>query len=367
MGSIICPRAPNIEIAIQKPIQIGLCSNDKKIVFTKYLNCDHVLCEECELKSYVAKACIFCTRDLSPEELKKVEQNLLKQCSVCTTVDPTTRLSMCGCYLCEVCLGKAKNSTRKLCSKCNKCVEIDIDLDSSKKVTIYSCDICTSELTRSDMLTLECEHYFCPECLGYYILQHLGEKRHEVVKGIKCPKCDTLLNDLMIQEVLSEEDFDKFNHIIISHIVTECPNCSKVFSSDVKKINCYYCKYYFCTDCKREGSNCTCKSEPEFVIPEGTAQCPGCKLPYFKDESCDHVKCGNESCGVEFCFCCSALRQPSLIHGNHYHRKQCKHFFEYSGDDDKYSPQCSACRKKGDLCSRPKNLKVPQRFSPGEE
>ena len=90
------------------------------------------------------------------------------------------------------------------------------------------------------------------------------------------------------------------------------------------------------------------------------AQCPGCKEPYLKDNSCEHVKCLN--CRTEFCFRCSCIRSPTMSHGAHYHRPQCTFYAEYNGDDDQYDEKCTECLRLGRLCDRPEDLPVPRLF-----
>ena len=79
-------------------------------------------------------------------------------------------------------------------------------------------------------------------------------------------------------------------------------------------------------------------------------------------------------CGVEFNFCCSSLRSPSLAHGVHYHRPDCDHFKKNVEEDflkklesgevkDKFEENCSECKElekkdieaktKGLTCKRP--------------
>ena len=55
--------------------------------------------------------------------------------------------------------------------------------------------------------------------------------------------------------------------------------------------------------------------------------CPYCGDIQGKDEGCDHVQC--KTCKKDYCFMCSAKRAPILEHGNHYHRKKCKHYSPY--------------------------------------
>ena len=94
--------------------------------------------------------------------------------------------------------------------------------------------------------------------------------------------------------------------------------------------------------------------------------CPGCHCPYLKDEKCEHVKCEKPGCEVEFCFTCSAFREPTMEHGCHYHRPSCRFYTPFDKRGDKYTTKCFKCREKGTLCDRPKDLIKKGRFQPGE-
>lgn len=83
-----------------------------------------------------------------------------------------------------------------------------------------------------------------------------------------------------------------------------------------------------------------------------TAECPCCQKLVSKnaEEECDHIAC---TCGHDFCFSCSAKREPILIHGNHYHRPDCKHFSNFEDSDLEPHPKCSECKNLGTRCPRP--------------
>jgi hypothetical protein len=55
-------------------------------------------------------------------------------------------------------------------------------------------------------------------------------------------------------------------------------------------------------------------------------RCPreSCRKPWDLPIECLHVTCeGNEGCGQQFCFLCSASYTPTTIHGAWYHRPEC--------------------------------------------
>ena len=133
----------------------------------------------------------------------------------------------------------------------------------------------------------------------------------------------------------------------------ECPGCKYSFEPDIhRKVTCMSstCGLTFCKECFQdyhENGNCHDKFIANRIkdlemLPDGkgnnfsiVSQCPKCRIPYIKDEKCDHVICLNPQCGVAFCFSGACVRSPTLEHGNHYHRPQCPFYAYYNGEDDK--------------------------------
>jgi hypothetical protein len=96
---------------------------------------------------------------------------------------------------------------------------------------------------------------------------------------------------------------------------------------------------------------------PDNVI----AQCPTCKVPFLKDDHCEHITCVTPGC-PDWNFCCSSLRQPCLSHSTHWHRPDCKHVGTEDISGEPMKQDCSECVKLGRRCDPPLQLKVPRRF-----
>lgn len=347
------------------------CINHKTAVFQRHLTCEsHTMCEECELECYKKKFCFVCFRNLSQGELESFEKRPIRPCASCKESKITVFKAKCGCLLCLTCVEKMKAYNSNICTVCNTTNWVDLSSVQQvrpQSIAIKLCEICLENFNRDVMRTLNCDHFFCVPCLKAHLETFLTDRRNEIHRGIPCFKCSGLVNDNMIEDLLTKEQFDKYNEIMLQNSTTECPNCKNIFISDVDKINCNQCNYYFCIICKKKAENCDCSDGiPLGVNPEDLSACPGCRSLYTKDDKCDHVKCQKSTCLLEFCFLCSALREPTMVHGNHYHRPICKHFSDYNGADDKYSQKCSKCVAKGSLCTRPKNLAVPRRVTRGE-
>jgi Zinc finger, C3HC4 type (RING finger)/IBR domain, a half RING-finger domain len=372
MGSLCCSNLDSMPIPKKK--SYGLCEYDDKTVYEIHITCN-ILCEECELDSYEKGFCISCGNNLKETEKQLIREKIFKKCELCEEEKKSARKQKCGCLLCKNCL---EISNSKECSECPKCKEPLQDFIDLSGIIKSNCAICFSEFPREKMRTIECNHYFCESCLLGYIEGEL-DNRSSISENMKCPDpaCTGTINYHTIQAILSKQSFDKYMEILLlnNNKIEECPNvgCGYKFITESEKIICRDCGYFFCVKCKRQFIQCICKNGDDFssilaqLEKEGNvfSCCPGCKGPFLKDKGCDHVTCFNEQCKSVFCFDCSAYRSPTLEHGNHYHRPQCRFFTGYGGGDE-FKKNCERCKLKGSLCQRPKNLKVPRRFLSGE-
>jgi hypothetical protein len=147
--------------------------------------------------------------------------------------------------------------------------------------------------------------------------------------------------------------------------VFECPNDGMLFSvpenSQSQNVVCIGCRNSYCRLClkKQHRGPCTTRKEMIKVMKEADPNmeimpCPYCLQLSSKDDHCDHVKC--YVCKNDFCFRCAAKRQPTLSHGNHFHRPECKHYSAYDGHDDKKMSDCDECTRLGKLCKPPGKL-----------
>ena len=72
-------------------------------------------------------------------------------------------------------------------------------------------------------------------------------------------------------------------------------------------------------------------------------ECPNCREIFTNDKTELLVAC--LFCKANFCFGCSAPKDPIMAHGSSYHRKCCKFYRFYECYDVKYSEKCSECKK----------------------
>jgi len=147
--------------------------------------------------------------------------------------------------------------------------------------------------------------------------------------------------------------------------IFECPGCKATFGIpneiNTKSIQCNSCTKTFCRLCLKLAHKGVCQERKQLIKTMKSMSsavevmpCPFCLQLSSKDDHCDHVTC--YFCKHDFCFRCSAIRSPTLEHGNHYHRKKCKHYMPYEGKDDKISQKCEKCKELGKLCRPPKDL-----------
>lgn len=234
-----------------------------------------------------------------------------------------------------------------------------------------NCTICGEDFKLSEILSLyNCEHKFCKEDLRRYTLASI-ESDQITKDGLKCPdvECKNMIEDHIMENLFknNDQEWTLYNKKVMSKRlkITYCPKCNAPIEYVNRIATCFLDGYQFCVLCNEEchegicDKNSLIQRTKEMMKVDKVAQCPGCMIPYFKDsDNCDHVKCINDSCGVDFCFDCACVRSPTLEHGNHYHRPQCK-WYRPSPQPDQYLPnRCSECKKLGQLCPRPKDLET---------
>lgn len=345
-------------------------------------NCLHSFCYKCmkkKLKQNTWDCPLGCGEFLVNSEA--IEGQFRSQCMYCNKI--ISHLSdyywyrECYCKVCEEC------QVQKSPDKCRNCKEkipdiltyIFLDLEECKQKRIKTCSICYEESDIDNFIfMMNCEHYFCGNCFinNAKALLNAGE----ISKIFMCMQCPEIIEPIQMQEFFKGEIelWDKINWLNIQRTtkLISCPKCEfKFIPNNIRRVICLVsgCSYCFCQMCSEayheEGD---CKDAyiklriAELVAihgEEGVSQCPKCKLPVLKDEKCDHVRC--PECNDDFCFSCACLRSPTMAHGNHYHRPQCRFYIKFDGEE-KQESKCSECIRLGRACDRPPNLAVPRRL-----
>ena len=233
------------------------------------------------------------------------------------------------------------------------------------KVHQFECSICQNFFdSRKDMLTLNCEHFFCLQCLKSHAIARIDQG----FTNIACPTCNQEIDYFQVENLLPDKHLRLLNKMLIQKELklSRCPRCGFEFQAENRCVTCV-CSYCFCTECSEQAHSGPCNQAQTLALiahlestGEMVAQCPGCKTYHTKDGNCEHVQCSR--CRLNFCFLCSAPRAPILAHGNHYHRLQCRLYTMFVGLDS-VKPECPECQKLSRICSRPVNLYPPRRFT----
>eukprot|EP00933_Yihiella_yeosuensis_P070726 TRINITY_DN78881_c0_g1_i1.p1 TRINITY_DN78881_c0_g1~~TRINITY_DN78881_c0_g1_i1.p1 ORF type:complete len:306 (+),score=30.90 TRINITY_DN78881_c0_g1_i1:51-920(+) len=164
--------------------------------------------------------------------------------------------------------------------------------------------------------------------------------------------------------------------------IIRCPRCktdgAAFCEGFAQKVRCRPCNRSYCIDCGAVwDSTHTCNTSNRLrrmmdrMAPEiddrcdfqenvavlGFKRCPGCGCGVEKEDpenTCDHMRCANPGCDMEFCWTCLADRRVIKAHGNHFHEPKCKFYFEYDGADEFLPDSCPVCFKTGEKCEHPK-------------
>lgn len=239
----------------------------------------------------------------------------------------------------------------------------------------FCCPICSSDVFIDEsLITLDCDHKICKECLEGWLMAKYDLGQWDL-ENFKCfiPECSKTIDIHILKHIIGNEKFTKMCDKLVEKLCMNCPylDCKMFFVNEMKnspKIICPKCNRPICPKCNEKFHDS--KACPKLFNIALTALkneklnvCPECFEVYLKDDKCAHVKC--MKCSTEFCFECSCLRIPTLTHGNHYHRKDCKFFFPKEDPktkkqiiNDEFDPtKCSLCKESGKPCKRPISYK----------
>ena len=329
-----------------------------------------VICSNCEL-TY----CSRCTKAKTDCHCLVPAEMTCPKCSLVIRPDRSRHRQIicqnCDAAICTYCI-----QSPPTCSCNHNALTAVTRLDD-----VVVCSICGDYIQMDDLNSIiameECTHVYHKECIQNYVEAELQGR--QVSKAIGCPTrgCSGVVGNF--QSLVRPELWDMFNQSLIqaSFKIVQCPNPSCLESCSVdgemRDITCPSCRKAFCMNCKEPPHRGSCSQDfilrriREMEAMGPVAQCPGCKLPYNKDEGCNHVTCLNPSCRAVFQFCCSCLREPIMAHCNAWHRPDCQAYNAVGAETEKFSPaKCSECKRLGRLCDKPKQLRVPCRLDEDE-
>ncbi|XP_060600157.1 E3 ubiquitin-protein ligase RNF14-like [Ruditapes philippinarum] len=206
------------------------------------------------------------------------------------------------------------------------------------------CNICFEQNFGHNFFLLpECGHHICKECLGSHC--QLLVKEGSVLQ-ISCPMCKAFIPPYILKEVLTEEEFSRFESLsLVKSLETMgdvkwCPRCNSpvIVEPDqgLKLAQCMACFFTFCTDCMdkwHQGEKCKGDEDVSDELPEidekdvrrkeyiiktleqerqnkhskmyirkMTKRCPKCTSPIMKTGGCNKVVC--TYCSTSMCYIC---------------------------------------------------------------
>ena len=185
------------------------------------------------------------------------------------------------------------------------------------------CMVCFLEANEVS-LRLCCSEPICKSCLS----AHVQSKIEEAIVKIVCPlgSCDSLLSDGEVQELVSDEIFEKFRQFKVeieqNPSIKTCPGCSRIHRytdlapadstkeeekdvlPETLKVTCSKCQLIWCFACQapwHHGLTCQefCKGDKSLKIwaknrgqpARNARRCPKCHVFIQKSSGCDHMCC----------------------------------------------------------------------------
>ncbi|KAI3900436.1 hypothetical protein MKW92_009626, partial [Papaver armeniacum] len=190
---------------------------------------------------------------------------------------------------------------------------------------IIECTICFDEFRHDGMCATTCGHLFCKFCWTQYVSIKISDG--PVCLRLRCPEpsCGTAVGQDMINELVSDEDKEKYSRYLLRSYVEDrkntkwCPGPGCEYAVDFVAGSSSYdvvcsCLHNFCWDCLDDAHrpvDCdtvhnwavknTAESENVTWILANSKSCPKCKKPIQKNEGCMHMTC---YCKFEFCWLC---------------------------------------------------------------
>ena len=275
---------------------------------------------------------------------------------------------------------KFKNNLINPQEKLDNSFDLDKIIPDEEIVLKFDCPVCCESVTNDEIFSFGCEHRFCKTCMKNYLNSRYDNGQWGFEIQCMSGQCSYILDPsqaiYIVASLIGQEKADKMDYqAAVGFTDKQCFNCRYPFILDkdngIPNVECPDCKKITCVNCGNEKHDpkVICKKifeEMKLALNNDRMRCcPVCMEIYLKDDHCEHVKC--LKCKTEFCYNCSAERNPTLGHGGHYHRRGCRYFFkktdpktktEIMEDDPINVEKCIDCKKNGKPCKRPeKDLK----------
>jgi hypothetical protein len=322
---------PYAELFRDKVCSCNICIRCYYSIRESNLTCTH-----CSLP-LTNKTCTVCFRYIYEEDIVKID---------CPTGNP-----------CKHCI-KAHSTN---CKECHKFIEIaellkGLMTDTTKLKQLNSnsnpCDCCG----RNESINYGCSHNVCKECLINYLKFQIDHDIFDYT-GMKCLLCDYRIHPDKFTSLLSQEYKNKFDQQYIKRIVrnVNCPTCLTRFPASVIAQACTQCNTALCMRCLKAFHEGDCPiDEAFFSIYPRFCECPSCGKLNGKLKFDTYKKiCKNPICGTPYCIDCGAFYLPIAVHGEHYHKPDCRNRRENPIQVRCDMINCYFCRNIGRLCDKP--------------
>ncbi|XP_024523956.1 E3 ubiquitin-protein ligase RNF14 [Selaginella moellendorffii] len=202
--------------------------------------------------------------------------------------------------------------------------------------SIHLCTICFEESTGREFIKFPCQHAYCRKCMQQYMSVHVTDGS---INSLKCPDCKGGIPPSALKELLSEEDFERWEKLCLQKTldamsdIVYCPRCGAAcIEEGDHDAQCSRCFFSFCSLCRAArhvGQECLTpearllilrdrgslsedqrKREENLVnelknldfVKKDAKPCPTCGMAISKSAGCNKMTCSN--CGQYFCFKC---------------------------------------------------------------
>ena len=223
-----------------------------------------------------------------------------------------------------------------------------------------ACYTCLEQLSSSNAprnITIQCEHSIraCHQCLRKCVI---AQAESTTLDKIRCPECHAILQYQNMQEFAPADLLNRWELLQIRKAIPtderficcahEGCNFGGVCNPAVDSfVICSGCNHRTCVSCEtphHDGLTCAeakkgrvaerqreeNKTENYFAEnKDGIKICPNkeCGAALMKSDGCDHFTCSH--CRFQFCWICRAPWADIMLHGNHYHHEDCRHYHLY--------------------------------------
>lgn len=241
------------------------------------------------------------------------------------------------------------------------------------EVPKYLCEICIDKFYMDEMLTLECDHRFCKECLIFDWTTKINEGSISSNLLI-CPKdkCTRPIGHHILQGNLPQKLFEKYDSLLTHHTMSNpivenkiskkttlekvvcCPKCNIKFviDNEATHFQCSECKFQYCSNekcyrtwsdhrqpCEFYHKNSEEEGFEEYIKKHGLKRCPVCDAVIEKTKNCNYIHCSSNKCQKKtiFCYCCGEiLKEKELadhyINGSSF--SKCKNILDLKKKDE---------------------------------